>query len=237
MGWTLVTGGGKRLGADICLALAQLGYDIIVHYNKSEHDAWKVVEECQRLGVQAHSIQGDFSTAESTQRFIAHYLKLYPQTANLINNVGNYATSSALQTPASTWTDLFQTNLHAPIALIQALTLSIKSFQGNIINLGVAGLETGYGEPAAAAYKATKLSLWLVTRALAKELSSSQVRVNMVSPGYLDISVDLPSTNEKFPMKRPGKTEEIARVVAFLLDPASGYITGQNIEVAGGIGL
>ena len=89
----------------------------------------------------------------------------------------------------------------------------------------------------ATAYTITKLGLWMLTRSLAKELAPSQVRVNMVSPGYLDISVDLPEDVSKLPMGRSGTTKEVANIIALLLDKQSSYITGQNIEVAGAVRL
>jgi NAD(P)-dependent dehydrogenase (short-subunit alcohol dehydrogenase family) len=83
----------------------------------------------------------------------------------------------------------------------------------------------------------TKSNLWMFTRSLAKELAKDFVRVNMVSPGLLDISIDLKEYAATLPMKRPGSCKEVARVIAFLLEEESRYITGQNIEVSGGFGL
>ena len=82
----------------------------------------------------------------------------------------------------------------------------------------------------------TKQGLWMLTVSLAQELAPFGVRVNMVSPGYLDIAVDLPSANQ-LPMQRPGYSFEVARVISFLIDPKSQYITGQNVEVSGGFSL
>lgn len=237
MSWTLVTGGAKRLGAEICRTLAERGHNIVVHYNTSKDDAEKVVEQCRSYGVNAESIQGDFSERSGTEAFIKNYQERYPSTINLINNVGNYFILSALETPVHEWMELFQTNLHAPFMLIRSLTDSIKNQKGNIINIGVVGVGNIKADVDSTAYRITKQGLWLLTRSLAKELASFHVRVNMVSPGYLDIAVDLPEDVSVLPMGRAGKPYEVARVVAFLLDPESDYITGQNIEVAGGVKL
>lgn len=237
MTWTLVTGGAKRLGADICLTLAKKGFPIVVHYNKSADEAFAVVNQCQQLGVRAECIQGDFSTMESTQDFIIRYLKQYSNTTNLINNVGNYLVKPPLNIESYEWISLFQTNLHAPCALINALVPSIKKQKGNIVNLGVTGLQNTRAATRALAYFSSKQALWLVTRTLALELAPSLVRVNMVSPGFLDISVDKPDKADQLPMHRLGTCQEVSRVIAFLLEPESAYITGQNIEVGGGINL
>lgn len=235
--WTLVTGGAKGLGAEICRTLAKKGCNIVVHYNTSFAQAQEVVDECLREGVFADCIQGDFSTCQTTQDFIQNYLSRFPMTENLINNVGNYFLGSALETSLQNWCVLFQTNLHAPLALIQALTPSLKESKGNIINIGVAGIANVRTDTYSTAYSTTKTALWMLTRSLASQLSSFGVRVNMVSPGYLQNSVDFPKNPVDLPMGRLGTLEETARVVAFLLDPASSYITGQNLEVAGGVRL
>lgn len=235
MAWTLVTGGAKRLGAEICQTLAQHGHNIVVHYNTSRQDALDIVKICHQYGVDADCMQGDFSTPDGTQQFAQNFLNRFSSAENLINNAGMYFTSSALNTPTNTWTQLFQINLHAPATLIQALIPGIKQLQGNIINIGVSGNYAIRADTYFTAYRMTKMSLLMLTKSLAKELVSSHVQVNMVSPGQLENSIDKPDPS-LLPMQRLGTTKEVARVVAFLLEKDQ-YITGQNIEVAGGLGL
>lgn len=237
MGWVLVTGAAKRLGAEICGQLAAKGYSVVVHYNTSNVEAEAAVNGLRKMGVKAESIQGDFSTIPETQEFIERYLARFPKTACLINNVGNYLIKPASTTTPEEWADLFQTNLNAPAALINALLPSIISEKGNIINIGVAGLEAGRADTYCPAYTASKMGLLMLTKSLAKELAPKQVRVNMVSPGLLENAVDMPKELSIVPMHRPGKLEEIAQVITFLLEPENSYITGQNIEIAGGLRL
>lgn len=236
MAWTLVTGGAKRLGACLARALAESGNDVVIQYRHSIKEAEEVAEQCSNYGVRSAVLQGDFSDPEKTEDFISRYLREFPDTKNIINNVGNYLIRSALQTAAEEWTELFQINLHAPFALIRSLSPSLINRKGNIINFGISGIHSGHTGTHAAAYRITKQSLWALTRSLAAEMAGHGVRVNMISPGYLDNAVDLPPAS-KLPMGRPAYCEEIARVVTFLLDEKSNYITGQNIEVAGGVGL
>lgn len=231
--WTLVTGGAKRLGAALCLSLAEKGYSVVVHYNHSEKEALEVVAQCQAKGVQAAAIQGDFSSVESVKDFVHRYLHQFPETVNLINNVGDYLIRSALQTSIEEWIYLFQTNLHTPFILTKLLVPSLIRHQGHIINIGVSGLRVHAASTYSTAYTLTKEGLWGLTLAVARELAPQGVSVNMVSPGELDISVD----HHRIPMHRPAYCWEVCRVVNFLLDPESSYITGQNIEVAGGLGL
>lgn len=237
MNWTLVTGGAKRLGAEICTTLASKGHNILVHYNSSKNEAVDVVKACTRYGVKAESVQGDFSSKETTIKFLNVLQERFPDIENLVNNVGNYIVKPALATSVNEWYDLFQTNLHAPFILTKGLAASIQAARGSIVNIGVAGVNSVQADTYSTAYTATKLSLCMLTKSLALELASSGVRVNMVSPGYLDNAVDKPLDWSSVPMKRAGVPSEIARVVAFLLEDESSYITGQNIEVAGGLRL
>lgn len=237
MKWSLVTGGAKNLGAEICQELARQGHSVVVHYRNSEKEAQNIVKECLKYHVNAECIQGDFSSIESTQKFIDTYLTRFSETENLINNVGNYFIGSSLKSSPELWVELFQTNLHAPYLLIRNLLPSIKKFQGSIINVGVAGLNFVHANVHATAYMMTKSGLLMLTKSLALELAPDQVRVNMVSPGYLEQSIDLPKDLSKIPMQRLAKNHEVAETILFLLSDQASYITGQNIEVAGGTRL
>ncbi len=236
-GWTLITGGAKRLGAILCTTLAKQGHSIVVHYNNSREEALQVVGKCRALGVAAECIQGDLSSTEATANFIKRYLKKFPKTTTLINNVGNYLIKPASTTTSEEWLSLFQTNLHAPTSIIQALLPSLKKHQGRIVNIGTAGVQWLSARTYTPAYYITKTSLWMLTKSLATELGPFGVTINMVSPGILNNTVDPPKDMTLIPMRRMGTPEEVARVVAFLLEEGSGYITGQNIDVAGGIRL
>lgn len=236
MTWTLVTGGAKGLGADLCYTLAKEGYSIAIHYNRSQTEALEVAKRCQAFGVEAATIQGDFSTLDSLFDFTRRYMKQFPDTKHLINNVGNYLIKSATQTEVDEWMALFQTNLHTPFILIKELLHSLIRLKGQIINIGICGLETHQARTYSTAYSMTKAGLLMLTRSLAKELASQDVRVNMISPGHLSTSINLPDAC-KLPMNRPAACWEVSRVAAFLLHPDSAYLTGQNIEVAGGVGL
>ncbi len=237
MTWTLVTGGAKGVGRSICCILARAGYSIVVHYNTSKEQALDVASECRGYGVQAEIVQGSFSTPASTKEMMQRYLSQFGDTKNLINNVGNFPIVKALETDPEIALELFHTNVHAPFMLIQALSSSIKAHQGSIINIGTSGLHSFRANESAPVYTMTKMALWSLTKSLAKEFAPFCVRVNMVSPGQLTNSINLPQDCSRLPMKRPGTPEEVARVVSFLLDENTSYITGQNIEVAGGFNL
>lgn len=236
MEWTLVTGGAKRLGAEICTTLASKGYSILVHYYESSQEAKQIVKQCRAYGVEAEAIYGDFSSIASLETFIQHCSQQFPSIQHLINNVGTYLTKKITDTSLDEWLTLFQTNLHTPFALSQAFLSSLRQHHGSILNIGVAGLIQQRADINHAAYKIAKTALWMLTKTMARTLAPEHVRVNMVSPGYLENSVDLPD-NQLIPMGRPAALQELVRVIAFLLDKDSSYITGQNIEVGGGVGI
>jgi NAD(P)-dependent dehydrogenase (short-subunit alcohol dehydrogenase family) len=237
MSFTLVTGGSKNLGREICLAIAKQRGNVAIHYNKSKKEALQVVTECKSFGVQAEAIQGDFSTSESTKVFIENYKKQFIVTKNLVNNVGNYLIKNLLETSVEEMKDLYQVNLFAPFVLMQSFIPLIKQEKGSIVNIGVAGIEHARAENYSTAYSMTKLSLLMLTKTIAKELAAFDVAVNMVSPGILEGSIGIPKDYKSIPMKRFGTYNDIANVITFLLDHNNHYITGQNIEVAGGVRL
>jgi len=237
MKWTLVTGGSKRLGAKICESLAEQGMPILVHYRHSAVDAKKVVAACRKKGVDAELIQGDFSTLESTLQFAAECNRQFPEIKTLINNVGNYLVKPGTATTPEEWNALFQTNLHAPFTLCREFLQSLRQCQGNIVNIGVVGVGNVHADVHRTAYTASKMALWMLTKSLARELAADNVRVNMVSPGYIENAVDLPISPQNLPMGRPATFNDVIRALEFLLNEKNSYITGQNIEVGGGLGL
>lgn len=237
MMWALVTGGAKNLGAALCRALAEKGYNVVIHYMNSKIAAEKVARECQRVGVFSEIIQGDLSSEKGLNFFVKEYLGRFSKTNLLINNIGNYLISSALNTKLKDWYSLFHTNLHAPFALSQALMPSLKKSKGHIFNIGTSKLDVICADTYSTAYTITKQSLWILTKSLARELAPHGVKVNMVSPGHLDYSIDLPVNPKDLPMGRAAFSYEVVRAVMFMLEEESSYITGQNLEVAGGVRL
>lgn len=231
MKWTLVTGSAKRLGAEIARELHSKGYKILIHYNKSKKQALALAKELEGSEI----VQGDFSSEKEVKAFIQ---KLKGKDIEqVIHNVGNYAIEGPIGASLKDWNDLFQTNLFAPIQINEALFKNLKKNKGRIVFIGVSGMNYEKADTYATAYLQSKTALLGYSRALAKELAPSQVTVNMVSPGLLDIAVDYEKVKKDLPMKRAGTPREVARVVAFLLDKESSYITGQNIEVAGALKL
>ena len=235
MSWTLITGGAKRLGRAIAHALAGGGKNLVIHYRTSEKEANELVIELRKKGVRAEALQGDFTTPQTTRDFIQRYQSQFSDTENLIYTVGEYLLGSPLQVNSAQLSALVHPNCLALLDLVQGIAPSLKRHAGCIVTIGMVGLAQARANTHAFGYNLTKVALWMLTQSLAKELAPEKVRVNMVSPGYMEESIDLPK--QPLPFDRVATHEEVARAVAFLIDPASSYITGQNLEVAGGVRL
>jgi NAD(P)-dependent dehydrogenase (short-subunit alcohol dehydrogenase family) len=233
MGWTLVTGASKGLGREISLDLAKKGHNLLIHYRQSRMEAEALVEQCRQLGATAKTVQGDFSSSASVQEFLSRV----QDVRHLVNNVGNFAVGSGMDTSASVWSQLYQVNMFAPLEIIQGCLESIAHYKGSIVNIGSVGVGIDRADVKFTAYTASKMSLYFLTKSLARELAGKGVRVNMVSPGELENSVTLPENTSCLPMGRAGTLNEVASVVSFFLDPENGYITGQNLEVGGALAL
>lgn len=237
MNWTLVTGAAKGLGAAICLELAKKEYSLIIQYNNNFRIAQDLQKKCLAFTKNVEVVQGNFSTRESLIEFVNKISRDFSQIKNLINNVGNYLVKPPLETSLDEWLALFQTNLHAPFLLSQSCSQSIKERKGSIVNIGVSGLNSFKANIYNSAYFLTKSALLGLTKTLAKELAPHEVTVNMVSPGYLENSVDFPKSLSSLPTGRITTLAEVVEIIIFLLSEKSRHITGQNIEVSGGVGL
>lgn len=235
----LVTGAARRTGRGLALALARAGADVVVHYGRSRDDAESAVAEIAALGRRGFAIPADLGRPGDAERLIQTALEHAGRLDVLVNNVGNYPLGEPLGLSADDFRDTLETNLTAPYALIRAAQPAlVASGIGHVVNLGYAGVEHLVANSRAMAYQISKAGLLVLTRSLAQALGPQGVRVNMISPGHIDNSVDLPvDIQSHVPLGRPARIDDIAGALLFLLSPAGGYITGANIEVAGGYRL
>jgi NAD(P)-dependent dehydrogenase (short-subunit alcohol dehydrogenase family) len=234
MKWSLVTGGALRLGAAICRRIAKNGKNLVIHYHTSEQEAVDLARECTALGVHAYALKGDFSSLKGAEAFIDHYLTRFSDTECLVHNIGPFYLDSPATSSPKELEKLFQINTLVPLLLTQKLLPSLKEQQGHVVYIGMAGADRSSAHTHAFSYDLTKHALALLMKSLAKELAPDAVCVNMVSPGYLEESLDMPK-QLAIPLGRVAHFTEVAEAVAFLL--SSRYITGQNVEVAGGVRL
>ncbi|MFQ5543177.1 MAG: SDR family oxidoreductase [Nitrospiria bacterium] len=231
-GVAIVTGGGRRLGREISLMLAQEGYDIALHFNASKEAAEQTQERIISIGRGCLIIQGDLSNTSFYEKLIhTAYEKLGPLSL-LINNASIFEKISFKETTDVLFNKNMDVHVRAPFFLSQYF--SKLSLQGAIVNLldsRVSRYQTGHF-----AYALTKKTLLSLTLLLAKELAP-RIRVNGICPGPILPPVNTGEDNlkriaKKTPMQRPGKVSDILAAVKYLCQ--STYVNGEILYVDGG---
>jgi len=233
----VVTGGARRLGRHLCTMLAGRGYDIVVIYRSSDDEARSLEQEIAGRGGRARALKVDIARKHEVAAAFADIARVEGHVSLLVNNVGNYNPQDVTALDPDVWDETLGANLSgAYYCCYHALALMPGG--GQIINIGMAGLEGIRANRRGADYFVSKTGLLVITRALAAGYATKKVRVNMVSPGQLDNSIDLPPPDQigrSVPLGRAGTLDDVAQAVEYLLDAE--YVTGVNIDVAGGYRL
>ena len=232
----LVTGSARGIGKALVLMLAGEGYDVAVHYRKSQSDAQSVAEEAKSRGVRALTLQADVTDAEQATTLVREAHAQLGRLDVLINNVGDYRFTPLDDLEIGDWHAMFDSNLHSTFYICRAaLPLMRRSATpergGRIINLGYAGAELLKARPSIAAYSIAKTGVILYSKALAKVEAKHHITVNVISPGIIENSVSTPDT---LPMGRAGTLAELSAAARYLVSPEARYVTGVTLEVAGG---
>jgi NAD(P)-dependent dehydrogenase (short-subunit alcohol dehydrogenase family) len=233
----VVTGGPRRLGRHLCVSLAARGYDVVILYRSSEADARELAQEIEGTGHRARALAVDVGVERQVAAVFQAIAAREGRVDLLVNNVGNYNPQHVTRLDPATWDATLDANLSgAYYCCYHAIPLMTQG--GNIINIGMAGLEGIRANVHGTDYYVSKTGLLVLTRALAAGYAAQNIRVNMVSPGQLDNSVDLPLPSEIrrwVPLGRPGSLHDIEQAVDYLLDAT--YVTGVNLDVSGGYRL
>lgn len=236
----IVTGASRGIGREIALLLAAEGAQVAVNYASSSTAADQVVAEIAAMGSQAIALQADVSQADQVDALIAAVMEKWGRVDILVNNAGITRDTLLLRMKLEDWQSVIDLNLTGVFLCTKAVSkIMLKQRTGRIINItSVAGQ---MGNPGQANYSAAKAGVIGFTKTVAKELASRGVTVNAVAPGFIetDMTSGLGHQEEilKFiPLGRYGKAEEVAGLVRFLAaDPAAAYITGQVMNVDGGM--
>ena len=217
--------------------LAERGYEIVIIYRASADEAQSLVQTIIDAGGTARALQADIAIAAEVQRAFDDVAAREGQVDLLLNNVGNYNPQDVTKLDPDVWDATLAANLSgAYYCCYHAIRLMPGG--GQIISIGMAGLEGIRANRRGADYYVSKTGLLVLTRALAAGYATSNIRVNMVSPGQLENSIDLPppeAIGAEVPLGRAGTLTDISQAVTFLLDAT--YVTGVNIDVAGGYRL
>lgn len=246
----LITGGSRGLGRNMANKLAGKGINVIITYNTNKTEADKVVEEIEAKGVQAYALQLDVSKADTFEQFAADLSSGMSSKFNsekldyLVNNAGIGLHTPVGSTEMSVFDTLTDIHLKAPFFLTQLLLPKMND-GGGIVNIS-SGLAR-FTAPGYAIYGSLKAAVEQLSRYLAKELGSRQIRVNCVAPGAIETDFgggavrDNADYNKMVAnstaLGRAGLPDDIGDVVAFLCTAESGWINGQRIEVSGGANL
>jgi pteridine reductase len=233
----LITGGARRVGAEIARTLHAAGARILVHYRSSAAAATELGEELNaaRAG-SAALFAADLAHEAAPERLIAAAVGHFGRLDVLVNNASTFYPTPVGKITRSAWDDLVGSNLRAPLFLAQAAAPHLAKQRGLIINvIDIHGLRPLKGYPV---YSIAKAGLAMLTRSLARELGP-EIRVNGIAPGpvlWAEHGLDESLKREiiaKTALKRPGSPQDIARTALFLIRDAP-YITGQIIAVDGG---
>ncbi|MBK9057371.1 MAG: SDR family oxidoreductase [Elusimicrobia bacterium] len=233
----VVTGGARRLGRHLSMSLAARGYALVILYRSSVDEAQALTSEICAGGGRARALSVNVAAKAEVAAAFANIATVEGRVDLLVNNVGNYNPQDVTRLDPDVWDETIGANLSGAYYCCHH-ALAVMPDGGNIINIGMAGLEGIRANPRGADYYVSKTGLLVLTRALAVGYAARQIRVNMVSPGQLEHSVDLPTPEEMprwVPLRRSGTLADISQAVSYLLD--AGYVTGVNLDVAGGYRL
>ncbi len=234
----IVTGGSRGIGAAIVKELASNNYNIVLNYNNSEQSAKKIQNELKENGINIEIFKADVSKRDEVKQLIDFTIEKYNNIDVLINNAGIDQIKLFMDTTDEDWNNIIQTNLTSVFYCSQeVLKNMIHNKNGCIINISsIWGIT---GASCEVAYSASKAAIDGMTKALAKEMGPSNIRINSIAPGFVetDMNKNIPEEEieeikNEIPLGRISKPEEITKSIKWLIEDE--YVTGQIISVNGG---
>ena len=236
-----VTGGSRGIGKAIALKYAENGYNIVINYISEKTDVNELKKEFDKYSVESLIIKADVSKVEEVENVVKKTIEKFGRIDVLVNNAGITKDVLLMRMKEEDFDKVIEINLKGTILVTKAvIPYMMKKRNGRIINLSsVVGVTGNAGQ---SNYSASKAGIIGFTKSVAKELASRNIRSNAVAPGFIDtdmtnvLSDDVKANiNAQIPMKRMGTVREIANVVYFLGSEESSYITGQVINIDGGM--
>lgn len=237
----IITGSARGIGKAIALKLAELGANIVINDIPSSAEADETVAEIKKLGVGAVAALGDVRNAEDVKNMIDTAVAEFGTVDILVNNAGVTRDGLMLRMSEEDWDLVLDINLKGAFNCIKAVARPMmKQKRGSIIN--IASVSGVMGNAGQANYSASKAGLIGLTKTTAKEFAKKGIRANAVAPGFIESAMTdkLPENVrtqylESIPLMKFGKTDDVANVVAFLASDMSSYVTGQIINIDGGL--
>lgn len=240
----IITGSARGIGAAIALRLAKDGFDIALNdVSEKSFEDNDIMERIGALGVRCERFIADVSDHKQCEDMVKRVKETFGSIDALVNNAGITRDGLLLKMAEENYDDVIRINQKSVFNMTKfAGAVMLRQKSGKIVNLAsVAGL---YGNPGQMNYSASKGAVIAMTKTAAKELGSRGINVNAVAPGFIKTPMTDKLTDEQrgamlaqIAMKRYGEPEEVASVVAFLCSDAAAYVTGQTIEISGGLSM
>ena len=237
----VITGGTRGIGKQIILELAQNGYDIATNYRTENDDLKDLINQVEKTGAKINTYKCNVSNYENTEEFIKNVISDFGKIDVLINNAGITKDGLLMRMKKEDFEDVVDVNLVGTFNITRnVIPYMIKAKKGKIVNISsVVGVSGNAGQTN---YSASKAGIIGFTKSLAKEVASRNITVNAVAPGFIQTKMTDVLKDEvkdeilkQIPLKRFGTTDDVAKVVKFLVSEDSDYITGQVINIDGGM--
>lgn len=233
----LVTGAARRIGRVLALELARAGADVAITYRGSQAEAEETVAELRALGADATAVPCDVQQESGVQAAVAGVVARLGGLDLLVNNAGAFETAPLEKITVEQWDSMFATNTRGPFLVARAAFPHLKQARGRIVNIGSLGGIHPWATHAH--YCTSKAAVHMLSKTMAKAWAP-EISVNCVAPGMIvttgEVSAGYESFAAKTPMKRNGTPQDVAAAVLFFAT-APHFITGQLLEVDGGLGL
>ncbi|HET6244602.1 MAG: 3-oxoacyl-ACP reductase FabG [Bacteroidetes bacterium] len=240
MKYALVTGGSRGIGRAVCIRLAQMQFNILLNYKSNDTEAEKTKQMIESQGVVCELLKFDVSSKQQADDVLAGWIENNKDKIIevLVNNAGVREDNLLMWMTEAQWKNVISTSLDSFFYVTRHVVnqMLVKKY-GRIINMvSLSGLK---GLPGQTNYSAAKAGLIGATKALAQEVARRGVTVNALAPGFIETEMtadlDEKQLSALVPMKRFGKAEEVAEAVAFFASPGSSYITGEVLNINGGL--
>ena len=237
----LITGATRGIGKQIAITLAKQGYNIALNYRKENEELENTKKEIEEIGVQVLAVKGDVANFEECENFVKQVIERFGQIDVLVNNAGITKDMLLMRMKKEDFEQVIDTNLVGTFNVTKnVVPYMMKARSGRIINISsVVGISGNAGQTN---YSASKAGIIGFTKSLAKEIASRNILVNAIAPGFIETNMtDVLKDDVKqeiaknIPLKRMGTAQDVANVVKFLASDDSSYITGQVINVDGGM--
>ena len=239
----VVTGGARDIGRAVCIKLASEGAKVVVNYFNSESNRDDTLNEIENMGGVATAVHADVSKQADIDKLVEKTKEAYGSSIDiLVNNAGGLIERKTIEEKDENFYNMVMNiNFKSVVFVTQAFKSMMKT-GGSIINLSSQASRDG-GGPGASIYAASKGAVTTFTRSMAKEFGPIGIRVNAITPGMITSKFHDDFTNDQVrkavaqntPLKREGKAEEVADLVAFLAGNGSSFISGNNVDINGGL--